>query len=70
MGCGESGADHMRNTNLSERQCYMCRKIAKENRVVKVRSKPLEGDQVSTMAFNNKPDEERESPLWMSKHKL
>ena len=33
--------------------------IARENHLVKVMSKPLEGDQVSTVPLNGKPDEKR-----------
>ena len=33
--------------------------IAKEDRLVKVMSKPLEGGQVSTVPLNDKPDEKR-----------
>ena len=33
--------------------------IAKENRLVKVMSKPLEGEQVSTVPLHGKPDEKR-----------
>ena len=33
--------------------------IAKESRLVKVMSKPLEGEQVFTMPLHGKPDEKR-----------
>ena len=33
--------------------------IAQENRLVKVTSKPLEGEQVSTVPLHGKPDEKR-----------
>ena len=35
--------------------------IAKENRLVKVMSKPLEGEQVFTVPLHGKPDEKREN---------
>ena len=59
--CVRSGGDHkIIHTKVSERQCYVgSREILKENHLVKVMSKPLEGDQVSTVPLNGKPDEKR-----------
>ena len=46
-----------------EREAMLCvfGELAKENRLVKVMSKPLEGDQVSTVLLHGKPDEKREN---------
>ena len=42
-----------------EAMLHVFGEIAKENRLVKVMSKPLEGEQVSTVPLHGKPDEKR-----------
>ena len=59
MGCGESGADHKINTSEREAMLHVFGEIAKENRLVKVMSKPLEGEQMSMVPLHGKPDEKR-----------
>ena len=58
MGCGEKWS-RPQDKHKGEREAILrvFGEIAKESRVVKVTSKPLEGDQVSTVPLHGKLDE-------------
>ena len=67
IGCGESGPQD-KHKGEREAMLRVFGEMAKENRLVKVMSKSLEGHQVSTVLFHGKPDQKRGNSFcgWMT----